>query len=263
MDVVYIVKPENLNEELRYSLRSLDNVPHDNVWIVGYKPTWVKEVRYDSYLPMAGSNKTNHPKWHISWKMLRHACLNEEISDDFILFNDDFFIMKPIESIPTLHRGSIQDIINKRAARVPKKNVLSNRYVKAMYETKKLLLSLDRPTLSYEAHIPIVINKHKMLTAMEIADSMRRGQYINKRSLYGNYWEIGGDYLKDVKVDCSNPNYDTDGIFLSTTENSFKNNLVGSFITSKFPAPSPYENTRRQPNGRGVSVPRSGSRRRT
>ncbi|MFF3129757.1 hypothetical protein ACFVRD_48125 [Streptomyces sp. NPDC057908] len=40
-DIVYVVRPWNQNEQLRYSLRTLANLPHRRVWIAGYCPTWV------------------------------------------------------------------------------------------------------------------------------------------------------------------------------------------------------------------------------
>lgn len=43
MDILYLCRPgENL--ELRYSLRSLRNVPHGRVWIFGDCPDWVTNV---------------------------------------------------------------------------------------------------------------------------------------------------------------------------------------------------------------------------
>ena len=38
MDIVYLVKDCTENEELTYSLRSLVNIPHDRVFIVGGCP---------------------------------------------------------------------------------------------------------------------------------------------------------------------------------------------------------------------------------
>ena len=45
-DIVYVVRPGERNEELRYSLRSLSNLPHGRVWIAGYMPKWVTGVEH-------------------------------------------------------------------------------------------------------------------------------------------------------------------------------------------------------------------------
>ena len=46
MDIVYVVGENERNESLKYSLRSLKNIPHDDVYIIGHKPAWVKNVKY-------------------------------------------------------------------------------------------------------------------------------------------------------------------------------------------------------------------------
>ena len=40
-DIVYFVKPSEDNDELKYSLRSLKNLNHGQVYLVGYRPSWV------------------------------------------------------------------------------------------------------------------------------------------------------------------------------------------------------------------------------
>ena len=46
MDIVYVVRPGDENEALRYSLRSLANIPHRTVWIAGYRPKWCYGIVY-------------------------------------------------------------------------------------------------------------------------------------------------------------------------------------------------------------------------
>ena len=49
-DIYYpVIKSVNDNAELRFSLRSLKNIEHGNVYIVGYKPLWVKNVIHLPY----------------------------------------------------------------------------------------------------------------------------------------------------------------------------------------------------------------------
>ena len=43
MDIVYVIKDCSFCEELTYSLRSLVNVPHDNVIIIGGLPKNIDE----------------------------------------------------------------------------------------------------------------------------------------------------------------------------------------------------------------------------
>jgi hypothetical protein len=241
VDIVYLVKEAHNNPELQYSLRSLQNIPHDNVHFVGFTPRWVRGINSIPYRAIPpGPEK--HQKWWISWKMLRHACIDPDISDEFILFNDDFFVMQPIDEVPMLHRGQISGVVDPY-----RKRVKFNKYVAAMIETQEMLRMMEKTTLCYEMHTPMVIDKHKMTTAMEIAEAvMRPGlAHINKRSFYANYWEVGGTSAADIKVDSARPNFDQNSVFLSTTEQSFATKPVGAFIRKTFPDSSVYELSRR------------------
>ena len=44
MDIVYLVKNSRTNDELTYSLRTLVNVPHDKVFLVGGCPDNIKKI---------------------------------------------------------------------------------------------------------------------------------------------------------------------------------------------------------------------------
>jgi hypothetical protein len=243
MDVVYIVKVAEKNEELRYSLRSLKNLPHDNVHIVGHQPSWVKGVIHNPYDPGVPPLREKHAKWWKSWRMVKELCSFEDISEDFILFNDDFYVMNPVDSVPILHRGEMQAVIDAYKRRKPNNNILGNPYVFAMHETQEYLRFLKKPTLCYEIHTPMVINRRKMLEAMNSIDNISRPglKHLNKRSLYGNYWEIGGDRTKDVKVDGANPTLDKTSDFLSTSDLSFAKRTIGGYIKSRFTKKCQYE----------------------
>src|SRR5690606_40329879 len=94
MDVVYLVRPGNRNEELRWSLRTLVNLPHDRVWIVGHLPNWidrhkVQYLRTEQY-ELKHTNTLNN---------LATACDHSDISDRFVLMNDDFFVLQPVDQL--------------------------------------------------------------------------------------------------------------------------------------------------------------------
>lgn len=239
MDIVYLLKEGDQNEELRYSLRSLKNLPHDEVHVAGYLPKWVKGVNYIPLGPYKAPEGERHKKWYISWQMFRVLCAHDDLPDDFILFNDDFFVMKPATSIPILHRGQIGDVIGAYRRRNPNK---SNVFITAMEETRDLLVELRKPTLCYEMHLPMTINRHQMLSAQETVEAMER-KHINKRTLYGNYWEIGGRKAEDVKVRFSN-HFSVRDTFLSTSDASWKwsgSQGVQHHIRRQFRKRSPYE----------------------
>ena len=89
-DIVYFVKDTQVNEELRHSLRSLKNFPHNKVWFYGGCPDGLKP---DYHIEVEQDQPT---KWQNIFKMFKLACSNKDITKNFWLFNDDFFVMKPI-----------------------------------------------------------------------------------------------------------------------------------------------------------------------
>lgn len=57
MDIVYLVKECRINEELTYSLRSLVNLPHDKVFLVGGCPTNIDKTKITHIPTLQGNNK--------------------------------------------------------------------------------------------------------------------------------------------------------------------------------------------------------------
>lgn len=227
-----MVKPGERNGELKFSLRSLVNLPHDRVWIAGYKPSWLTNVGYISVIP-------NETKWQTSTANLLAACSHPEVSEDFVYFNDDFFVMKRQETMPVLHRGPVKKLL-----RYFERRHTGSRYVYGMRETLELMgeLGLENP-LSYEAHAPMTMSKTKMIETLGIP--LRRGRSItalHKRTLYGNLWELGGDEFVDCKFFGARVKESLTYLpFISTTEQTFSHYHVGAYIRARFPKPSPYE----------------------
>jgi hypothetical protein len=225
LDVVYVVGPKAQNEELRHSLRSLSNLPHDRVWIAGCKPQWVTNVGFISV-------QQRLSKYQNSTANILAACAHPEVSDDFIYFNDDFFVMKPMEAIPTFHRGRLEDVIRHY-------RYTNSSYVRGMRDTRTLLQNLGCRTLhSYELHIPMVINKQKMTEALHHGLKSKI-KAVHKRTLYGNLHDIGGTEVEDVKVISPQGGWPK-GPFISTSDQAFTGR-VGRHIRSIFPEPSSYE----------------------
>lgn len=221
-DVVYIVGP-NCGDasELRYSLRSLVNIPHSRVFIVGNLPAWAKNV---THIP----TRQLSTRYLNAFRNLVAACESRQIGESFIFMNDDFFIMKKLESLPALHRGPIS--IHRLHH--------SGMYFKQIMNTKRALENEGfSKILSYELHVPMIFEKSKLLTALRLAQA--RG-VPNKRTFYGNYWGVGGQQIDDVKIsDGRSPTGQE--VFLSTSDGSFRRYEVGRYIRARFPDPCEYE----------------------
>lgn len=229
-DIVYFVKDEPLNEELRYSLRSVEqNMPHRNVWIYGGKPAGLEPDRYVKV------EQTEPTKWARVQSMLRKVCTNEEITEDFWLFNDDFFIMERFdeESEPTYNSE-----LRKYIAKLENKYGQITEWTAQLRHLATTLESAGKGTLNYAVHKPMLINRKKAMAVLEQfpEEPMFRG-------LYGNYWNIGGRNEHDRKVKVVD--FPVENVqkwkTISTEDNSFAYGPVGSYIRGTFRKKSRFE----------------------
>ena len=230
-DIVYMVKDDSPNEELRYSLRSVEkNWPtRGDVWIFGGCPDGIAPDRFvpvEMILP---------GKWENTHRLMKIICQTDEISEDFWFFNDDFFVMQPAsEDMPQMYNKTIPEVIQ----------AVESLDAGARYWTDQLHILADlfkregMSCLCYEVHKPMLINRKKMLAVMD-----RYRNILFTRSLYGNYYEIGGRDGCDVLVKYAYGaiGWVTDQGFVSTTEDSFANGEIGAYIRERFPEPSRWE----------------------
>lgn len=234
MDVVYTVRKGDNNPELRHSLRSVaKNLTHDRVWITGYRPRWVSEAAVGHVdVPQ------NYEKFRIVPRNILAAVRDKRISDPFILFHDDMFVLKPTEEIPALNRGPLQEWIAQGSPWAPV-------YIKGMQRAIDLLESWGKPTLSYELHVPIVVHKELYLEMWDRSGLRWKDLVIPScyRSLYGNYAELGGETIQDVKIHNVRDVPPEDAQFCSTNDGPFIHGNVGRWLEKRFPKPCRYELT--------------------
>lgn len=234
MDILYTLAENYDGEELRYSLRSLENIPHNNVFIVGGCPRWVKNV---NYIP---TNQTG-TKYKNTTANLAAACKDTRLSDDFIYFNDDFFILQPIKDPAeelNLYNGTCAHQID-----LYRKNYQELKpYARGAVETCEFLRGLGiADPKCYELHIPFIFNKEKFLQMLELPEfNTINGLHAHKRTLYGNLHLTGGKHTLDVKFFLRDffdaRKYDK---FLSCDDTGFSR--VKPFLLSKFNKKSKYE----------------------
>ncbi len=225
-DIVYLCRPGEDNEELRYSLRSLANLPHGKVFIAGYCPSWVSAEVERIPVPQMRDKHT-----HALASLI--AALNDErVSDPFLMFNDDFYVMHPMEKIPVLHNGPLQEVIEAHA---------ESHYRTAMEKTAELVLA-SKPKLlpvGYEIHAPMEFEKLALQLVLSLGEKIKGFHY---RTAYGNLQGIGGIQCSDVKVYRSDKgNGYKEWSLLSTSDRTFKFHPVGRYIRDSFKVASPYE----------------------
>jgi hypothetical protein len=228
VDVVYVCR-KGENEELRYSLRSLANLPHTNVWVVGGAPDW-----YTGNLIKVKQQSTKYRNVRAN---LRAVVNCDDISDEFVLFNDDFFVVQPVDSVPYYHGGDLLDKIKRYENYSP-----NSVYVRMLWDTLHVLAYHGSPTsYDYALHVPMRMHR-EMLGPLLPYD-------CSTRILYGNLFRVEGVQVDDVKVhskpvdsfpkpDVAAPSFP----FLSTSDGTF-NRVKNRLLKRMFLEPSPYERT--------------------
>ena len=214
------------NPELRYSLRSLDNLPHSDVLLVGSAPAWYTG-------PLLRTDQTGH-KSRVTTRSMRIVTESRRTTDPFTYLNDDFYVLTPGPLPPNYHRGPIDAVLDAYAGigLTPDRS----RWLDGMARTRDLLRARGiREPLCYELHIPLVVDKQTMTAALNL------GGY--KRTVYGNLTG-GGEYLPDDVKLHHDPAYDPAalpdlGRWLSTADDSL--HRAQSLLDRLFPTPSVYE----------------------
>lgn len=227
-DVVYIVRPGDANEELRYSLRSLANLPHRKVWIVGHTPNWVTGVES---IPGNVFDAKRRGQWNVV-DNLRLAALHVD-ADRFVVMNDDIFLMTHPDLSP-LYRTSLSRHIGASIGWWRDTLEVTYAYL--------VSLGIDEP-LSYELHRPVLMERDKLLEITRLALGWQTKYPPQWRTLYGNLYKVGGASAVDGKVNrlgTKRPDLTALDV-LSTQESTFRSHEAGKHIRATFTDPSPYE----------------------
>ena len=225
-DVVYILKAGCSAEELRFSLRSIEaNMTHGKVWFYCGCPAGITP---DEHVPLV---QTGLNKWERVRNTMVRVCKNDEITDKFWLFNDDFFVMSRMTRTVPFHRGELRDHIKGIEARHGRPSGYSRR----LKICENMLRDAGLTTLDYALHIPILVDRQKGLEALQ-----KFPDCPMFRSLYGNYAGIGGEYHEDVKTVNPDKIIPDGADFFSTSNKSFGGE-VRRQLEERFLEPCRYE----------------------
>lgn len=238
VDVVYVVRKSDINHELRLSLRSiaanLDGL--GTVWIAGYTPNWVTGVRSINV-------RQSSTRWRNSTANLRAAVAEPELSDRFLLMNDDYYLLRrcDIADVPVWHRGDLTALV-KAWRRVRGER---DQFTQGAAGTLDLLRELghDRP-LSYEVHVPFPVDKTAMGDALRLPAKLGHDvPALHKRTLYGNVTQAAGKRItRDPKLKLSERQWPEHWTWLSTAPGQAEpRNPVGRRLHRMFSSPCRFE----------------------
>lgn len=192
MDVVYVLGKGSRwkDNELRYSLRSVEKylIGYDKIFIVGECPEWLTGVIHIPFSDVFGRKDFN-----IMRKVIV-ACENDQVSDDFIFFNDDHFLLQPIDvkEIKYWHSCSLeQKGFNSEGSGLIK-----------IRNTTEII-----PGYSYffDIHVPIVYNKKEFRRIMFLPIlKWEEKEYLIK-TVYANICTsqdvtYNVEYMQDCKI---------------------------------------------------------------
>jgi hypothetical protein len=226
-DVLYILgRGSKQNDiELRLSLRSIEKNARnlDRVFIVGNCPDWVQNVIHipeeDKCFPFS-----NHMR-----KV--YKAIEGGISENFLLMNDDFFMMKPfdVETYPYFIR---KEMFNDKQGGL---------YRQMLDNTVEILHKKGiNNVLGYHCHVPIIYNSDNFLSLKRLWQRYERDSIgFSVRVVYGNLFVGSGIAIDDPKVfDDKMPEKIGASCCISSHNNSI--NLLKD-IEKIFDKPSIYE----------------------
>lgn len=228
-DVVIPYKKTHDDLELRYALRSIEKNLEGLglIFIVGDKPDWIQNVQY---IPNTNRDHKGVNVGHA----LRMAMWREDLSENFLIWHDDMFLLERIKDIPVWHGKSIKEF----------SKTYNSIYPTSYYTRKIDDTDIDKELPHFELHIPMMANK--ILLSNQLRDEPRARRYL-MRTLYfiENVPEDQWEYHEDVKIHSysgsrgwqDNERFKT---FVSSADNVFLG-VVYPILKDMFPDKSIYE----------------------
>lgn len=209
-------------------MRSVEkNYPHKRVIFYGGRPDGIEPDLFVPYTQPGDS------KWEKVRNTVEIICENDNLTEDFILFNDDFFIMRPVETPTNYYDGTLDERIKTIDGATFGRHAEYSDRLRHLAETLKNA-GVTNP-LNYAHHTPMIINRKKMLETLK--------KYPNEpmfRALYGNINKIGGENMPDVKFYQRRQPFPI-GQYASTADESWSQEKIGQIIRGKFALRSRFE----------------------
>lgn len=242
VDVVYpLGRGSQHNDlELRYSLRSLEYYVHNirKIFIVGDIPKWIDKEKI-VHIPA----KDQYGKRALNvYAKIFYACEHPDITDDFLLMNDDFFFIRVRDAskFPFYYRGNLKDFLSSPG---------TSGYRLMLANTYKVLKEKGFGTRHFGVHVPMLINKLAFTYLLGDFD-FDKGKGYSFRCLYGNLRMLEATYITDPKL--YNPCRDAEEVAKKVSyrevfsiSDASLNPAMQKYLEEKFPEVSPFEKDKR------------------
>ncbi len=225
VDIVYSIKKGGSrwgDNELRYSLRSIEKhlKNYRNIYLIGYKPDWIQNV-----IHIEAKDDNPIPDNNILNKLYK-ACDHPDISDSFLFFNDDHFLLQDFDApnFPYFYWATLKTFLRNR----------KDGYGMRVRNTMKYLVGNGKPEKHFDIHYPIIYEKAKFKPCFEKLPVTYHGYVI--KSIYANTLEIGGASIPDCKY-TTPPN----SVNICFSTHPKPSPIVCKWLEERFPDKSRYE----------------------
>lgn len=244
MDILYVIKSEILNEDLRWSLRSVEKYVSgfDRIFIAGFKPPFSIGMTHVPVVQLG-------TKYQNVLGNITQAVKTTDISEDFVLMNDDFIAIKPIDLT--------KDKLNYIAGDLDEKceevaQLRQSPWRRGFPVARDLLRKIckHKKLYNYAVHTPYIINKKKFLEMLEIPEVkavLDTNRTFLLRVVYGNlYRHSRVKQIKDVKLHTTDDLTDEilEGDWLSTADRMLGKGefpALYKFLRKEFGRPCRFE----------------------
>lgn len=221
-DFVYAVGHTRENEELKFSLRSLEKFAPSGsrVFVFGGKPEFLSD--YVMHINAAQERKCKFKNVLETVKVISNC---DQLDDEIIFMNDDFIALRQID-IDEL-RGTYKGRLSSFGA--------TTSYKRAFDENAaKIRIELGYDALDYELHMPMILSRSNLREMMtEHWETFNQLRIPLWRSWYGNTFTSADKKVSDVKMH-------KDGIphgkWISTRTGAFDGHfpILNGYLNGKF-----------------------------
>ena len=228
MDIVYPLwsPSKHHNKELRYSIRSAWKHGKNlgKLWIVGMPIRFLHSRHIIPYDPSYRCKDVN------IFGAALQACENPDVSDPFLLFNDDYFMLREFDAnaIPAWY-GDVPLFQQKRSQKIFRKTLM---FLGAR--------GIKEPKF-FDVHMPIPIHKACLLHSRP--NDWQKRKFLSKMTYANQCPELNPVKTLDCKIGIHCDLQAAKERFMFSTSD-YPAPDVWEYLEQQFPDPSPFEGKR-------------------